>query len=78
MAIDLYFYFWVPVCKHQPGIWAESVNWKANMVNERRRKAQNKEIKNTGGRSYVPGFQGRTGDVKNNKNMERLVILFYC
>lgn len=46
------------------------------MVNERGRKAQNKEITNTGGRSYVPGFQGRTGDAKNNKNIERLELLF--
>lgn len=27
---------------------------------------------NRRGLSYVPGFQGRTGDVKNNKNIERL------
>lgn len=36
-------------------------------------KAQN-HIKHTKrrGRSYVPGFQGRTGNVKNNKNIEAL------
>lgn len=32
-------------------------------------KAQNRGVQNTRGLSYVPGFQGRTGDVRNNKRI---------
>lgn len=51
------------MCKHQPGIWAESVNWKTNMVNEKGLiRHRTKRLINRRGLSHVPGFQGRTGD----------------
>lgn len=48
------------------------------MVNEKRfDKAQNRRVKNRRGLPYVPGFQGRTGDVRNNKKYRKLELLAY-
>lgn len=50
---------------HQPEIGAESVNWTTD-VGKWRTKEKGKKTEE----DFVPGFQGRTGDVKNNGNRE--------
>lgn len=57
---------------HQPEVWTESVKRTANAVKRSKLlyATKQKKVINRVELPYVPGFQGRTGDVKNNESAQ--------